>query len=39
MVDKLTTVARSKLGARIGHLGAADMVRLNRAVAVFLGIA
>jgi mRNA interferase MazF len=39
MVDKLTTVARSKLGERIGVLGDEDMVRLNRAMVVFLGIA
>ena len=39
MVDKVTTVPRSNVGARIGQLGTGDMVRLNRAVAVFLGIA
>jgi mRNA interferase MazF len=39
MVDKVTTVARSKIGSRVGWLGAEDMVRLNRAVLVFLGIA
>lgn len=39
MVDKLTTVARTKLGQRIGVLSDEDMVRLNRAVVVFLGIA
>ena len=39
MVDKITTVPRSKLGKRIGHLVDEDMVRLNRAVLVFLGIA
>ena len=39
MVDKITTVPRSKLGRRIGHLGDTDMVRLNRAVLVFLGLA
>ena len=39
MVDKLTTVARTKLGQRIGVLGDEDMVRFNRAVVVFLGIA
>jgi mRNA interferase MazF len=39
MVDKLTTVPRAKLGARIGRLSDADMVRLNRAVLVFLGLA
>lgn len=39
MVDKLTTVPKSKLGERIGQLGDEDMVRLNRAIAMFLGLA
>ena len=39
MVDKITTVAKSKIGIRIGRLADEDMVRLNRAVLVFLGIA
>jgi mRNA interferase MazF len=39
MVDKITTVRRSKLGERLGVLDDADVVRLNRAVVVFLGIA
>ncbi len=39
MVDKVTTVRKTKLGARLGHLADEDMVRLNRAVLVFLGIA
>jgi mRNA interferase MazF len=39
MVDKITTVAKAKMGARIGRLGDEDMVRLNRAMTVFLGIA
>jgi mRNA interferase MazF len=38
MVDKITTVQRAKLGMRIGRLLDRDMVRLNRAVVVFLGI-
>jgi mRNA interferase MazF len=38
MVDKITTVPRAKLGMRIGQLLDQDMVRLNRAVVVFLGI-
>jgi mRNA interferase MazF len=37
MVDKLTTVPKSKLGERVGRLDDEDMVRLNRAIAVFLG--
>jgi mRNA interferase MazF len=39
MIDKITTVARTKLGSRIGALGNNEMVRLNRAVVVFLGVA
>lgn len=39
MVDKITTVPRSKLGERIGHLSDQDMTRLGRAVVVFFGLA
>ena len=39
MVDKLTTVSKERLGRRIGALDPPDMVRLNRAMAVFLGLA
>ncbi len=39
MVDKITTVPKSRIGARSGRLGDEDMVRLNRAALVFLGIA
>jgi mRNA interferase MazF len=39
MVDKITTVPRSKLGERIGRLADEDMVRLGRAVVVFFGLA
>ena len=39
MVDKLTTVPRAKLGARVGRLDVEDVVRLNRAMLVFLGLA
>ena len=39
MVDKVTTVAKSKLGEKIGRLGDADMFRLNQALLVFLGLA
>ena len=37
MVDKLTTVRRSRLGTLMGRLGDEDIVRLNRALLVFLG--
>jgi mRNA interferase MazF len=39
MVDKITTVAKTKVGRQVGHLDDADVVRLNRAIAVFLGLA
>lgn len=39
MVDKITTVAKSKLRKRIGKLADEDMIRLSRAALVFLGLA
>jgi mRNA interferase MazF len=39
MIDKITTVPKSKLGAQIGLLDDEDLLRLNRAVLVFLGLA
>jgi mRNA interferase MazF len=39
MVDKITTVPRTKLGSRLGRLDDAQMLRLNRAMVVFLGLA
>ena len=39
MVDKVTTIPKSKVGRRIGQLDDVDMVRLNRALVVFLGLA
>ena len=39
MVDKVTTIPKSKIGERIGRLDHEDLVRLNRAVMVFLGLA
>ena len=38
MVDKITTVPKSKLGRRRGTLDAVDSVRLDRALVVFLGL-
>ena len=38
MVDKLTTVRRSRLGGRLGRLDDAEVVRVNRALVAFLGI-
>lgn len=39
MVDKLTTVPKSRLGQKIGQLSGADLLRLNRSLLVFLGLA
>lgn len=39
MVDKITTVPKSKLGVHIGRLDDEDILRLNRAMLVFLGLA
>ncbi len=38
MVDKITTVPKSKAGVKIGQLDDEDILRLNRAVVVFLGL-
>jgi len=38
MVDKITTVPKSKVGTCIGRLDDEDIVRLNRAILVFLGL-
>ncbi len=39
MADKITTVPKSKVGARIGRLDDEDILRLNQALLVFLGLA
>lgn len=39
MVDKLTTVSKERLGEKIGRLDDVDVVQLNRAILVFLGLA
>lgn len=39
MVDKITTAPKSRIGANIGRLDDADILRLNQAVIVFLGLA
>jgi mRNA interferase MazF len=39
MVDKVITIPRTKIGKSVGRLSDEDMVRLNRALLVFLGIA
>ena len=39
MVDKIASVPKSKFGQKIGSLDDQDIVRLNRAIVVFLGLA
>ncbi|MGB6800407.1 MAG: type II toxin-antitoxin system PemK/MazF family toxin [Xanthobacteraceae bacterium] len=39
MADKITTIPKSKVGERVGRIDDEDMVRLNQAVMVFLGLA
>ncbi len=39
MVDKVTTVPKSKLGERVGRIEDEGIVRLNQALMVFLGLA
>ena len=39
MVDKVTTVPKSRLGQCIGCLADDDLLRLNRSMLVFLGLA
>jgi mRNA interferase MazF len=39
MVDKITTVRKVRLGDHIGRLDDEDLMRLNRAMTVFLGLA
>lgn len=39
MVDKLTTMPRGNVQDRLGRLLAEDMMRLDRALIVFLGLA
>ncbi|CAG7633578.1 putative endoribonuclease MazF [Rhodococcus opacus] len=39
MVDKVTTMPRMNVRDRLGQLADADLVRLDRALVVFLGLA
>lgn len=39
MVDKITTVGRDKLGALIGRASDEQLVAVDRAIVVFLGLA
>jgi mRNA interferase MazF len=38
MVDKITTVPKSKVGTHVGRLDDSDILRLNRSIIVFLGL-
>jgi len=37
-IDKITTVRRSRLGELVGRLDGEAIVRVNRAIVVFLGL-
>jgi mRNA interferase MazF len=39
MIDKVTTVPRSRLGRRTGALASEDLAQVDRALLVFLGLA
>jgi mRNA interferase MazF len=39
MVDKISTVPKTKVGVRVGKLEDVEILRLNQAVIVFLGLA
>lgn len=39
MADKIATVPKSRIGSHIGRLDDADILRLHRAILVFLGLA
>lgn len=39
MVDKITAIPKAKVGARIDRLNDEDIIRLNQAALVFLGLA
>ena len=39
MIDKVMTVRKDKLGARIGRVDDQDLIRIGQALIVFLGLA
>ncbi len=39
MIDKITTVPKARVGKKLGKLNDEDVVRLNRALTVCLGLA
>jgi mRNA interferase MazF len=39
MVDKITTIPKTRFGSQLGRLDDAGILRLNQAILVFLGLA
>ena len=39
MADKISTISKQKLGKKIGRLDDQDILRLNQAIVLFLGLA
>ncbi len=39
MVDKITTMPRANVYERVGRLADSDLIQLDRALVVFLGLA
>ena len=39
MVDKISSIPKTRMGALVGRVSDEDLVRLNRAVVLFLGLA
>lgn len=39
MIDKVITIPRTKIGKSVGHLDANLMIRINRALSVWVGFA
>ena len=39
MIDKVTTVRRTRISTRVGRLNDLDLVQVNRAIAVLAGLA
>ena len=38
MIDKITTVPKSKMGLLVGKINNEDLVRINQSIIVFLGL-
>jgi mRNA interferase MazF len=39
MIDKITTIPKANVGKRVGRLRDEDLIRMNQAMIVFLGLA